>query len=173
MRNGPLETERSQIERNGTGEACFFSAATHNPDGFVQSPNSRCANAAQQGARQQAPQRHLADARRRSRALNGAVATDKEEERMIQFLVHEKADNVGVATVDIKKGEKAAGLYMDSQKKVETKALQDIPLGHKIALTDLKKEDSVIKYGHDIGRVVASIKTGEHVHIHNLKTRRW
>jgi (2R)-sulfolactate sulfo-lyase subunit alpha len=62
---------------------------------------------------------------------------------------------------------------MDSQKKVEVKALQDIPLGHKIALADLKQEDSVIKYGHDIGRVVASIKTGEHVHIHNLKTRRW
>ena len=92
---------------------------------------------------------------------------------MIQFLVHEKADNVGVATVDIKKGEKAAGLYMVSQKKVEIKALQEIPLGHKIALTDFRKEDGVIKYGHDIGRVVASIKAGEHVHIHNLKTRRW
>lgn len=92
---------------------------------------------------------------------------------MIQFLVHEKADNVGVATVDIKKGEKVMGLYMDSQKKVEVKALQNIPLGHKIALTDLKKEGSVIKYGHDIGRVVDGIKTGEHVHIHNLKTRRW
>jgi len=92
---------------------------------------------------------------------------------IIQFLVHEKADNVGVATVDIKKGEKATGLYMDSQKKIEVKALQDIPLGHKIALTNLKQEGSVIKYGHDIGRVVAGIKAGEHVHIHNLKTRRW
>jgi len=48
---------------------------------------------------------------------------------MIQFLVHEKADNVGVATVDIKAGEKAKGLYMDSQKPVQVKALQDIPLG--------------------------------------------
>jgi (2R)-sulfolactate sulfo-lyase subunit alpha len=28
---------------------------------------------------------------------------------MIQFLVHEKADNVGVATVDIKSGETARG----------------------------------------------------------------
>ena len=92
---------------------------------------------------------------------------------MIQFLVHEKADNVGVATVDIKTGEKAKGIYMDSQKPVQVKALQDIPLGHKIALTQFKKDDSVIKYGHDIGRVVAGIKTGEHVHIHNLKTRRW
>ncbi len=92
---------------------------------------------------------------------------------MIQFLVHEKADNVGVATVDIKAGAKVKGLYMDSQKQVGVKAVQKIPLGHKIALTSLKKGDSVIKYGHDIGRVIANIKTGEHVHIHNLKTRRW
>ena len=92
---------------------------------------------------------------------------------MIQFLVHEKADNVGVATVDIKAGENAKGLFMDTQEKIDMKAVQEIPLGHKIALTELKAEDSVIKYGHDIGRVVADIKTGEHVHIHNLKTRRW
>jgi (2R)-sulfolactate sulfo-lyase subunit alpha len=92
---------------------------------------------------------------------------------MIQFLVHEKADNVGVATVDIPAGETAKGLYMDSQEAIEMKALQPIPLGHKIALKDFKVDESVIKYGHDIGRVVAAIQTGEHVHIHNLKTRRW
>ena len=92
---------------------------------------------------------------------------------MIQFLVHEKADNVGVATVDIKSGETVQGLYMDSQEPIEKKALQDIPLGHKIALGDIKSETAVIKYGADIGRVVADIKTGEHVHTHNLKTRRW
>jgi (2R)-sulfolactate sulfo-lyase subunit alpha len=92
---------------------------------------------------------------------------------MIQFLVHEKADNVGVATVDIKTGEVAQGLYMDNQDNIEMKTLQDIPLGHKIALTDLAVENSVIKYGADIGRVVNDIKAGEHVHTHNLKTRRW
>lgn len=92
---------------------------------------------------------------------------------MIQFLVHEKADNVGVATVDIKAGETASGLYMDSQKKVEVKILNDIPLGHKLALSDMKPEDAVIKYGHDIGRVVADVRKGGHVHTQNLKTRRW
>ena len=92
---------------------------------------------------------------------------------MIQFLVHEKADNVGVATVDIKAGENAQGLFMDNQEKIDMKVLQETPLGHKIALADLGVDDSVIKYGHDIGRVVADIQTGEHVHIHNLKTRRW
>ena len=92
---------------------------------------------------------------------------------MIQFLAHERSDNVGVATVDIKAGEVAKGLYMDTQSPVEVRALNEIPLGHKVALRDLKVGDTVIKYGHDIGRVTADIKMGEHVHIHNLKTKRW
>ena len=33
--------------------------------------------------------------------------------------------------------------------------------------------DTVIKYGEDIGRVVAAIRKGDHVHTHNLKTKRW
>lgn len=92
---------------------------------------------------------------------------------MIQFLVHERSDNVGVATLDLKPGQVGKGLYMDTQSPVEVRALTDIPLGHKIALRDLKVGDTVIKYGHDIGRVTADIKVGEHVHIQNLKTKRW
>lgn len=92
---------------------------------------------------------------------------------MIQFLVHEKADTVGVATVDIKANEVVRGLYMDSQEPVEVKAIQDIPLGHKIALVPMKEGDTVLKYGHDIGRVAASFEKGAHVHVHNLKTKRW
>ena len=92
---------------------------------------------------------------------------------MIQFLVHEAADSVGVATVDIKAGETAKGLFMDSQKGIEIAALDDIPLGHKIALKDHTEGDNVIKYGEDIGKVVADIKKGGHTHIQNLKTKRW
>jgi len=92
---------------------------------------------------------------------------------MIQFLVHETSDTVGVATVDIQSGEKVKGLYMDSQQPIEVKALKDIPLGHKIAVKGMKERDPVIKYGHDIGMVVAEIKIGDHVHVHNLKTKRW
>ena len=92
---------------------------------------------------------------------------------MIQFLVHEQADTVGVATVDIKAGETAKGLFMDTQQSIDMKALKDIPLGHKIALKDAETGDTVIKYGHDIGKVVADFKAGDHVHVHNLKTTRW
>ena len=92
---------------------------------------------------------------------------------MVKFLVHESSDTVGVATEDLKTDETAQGLFMDSQDNIEMKALSDIPLGHKIALTDFAVGDTVLKYGHDIGKVVADIKAGDHVHIHNLKTKRW
>ena len=92
---------------------------------------------------------------------------------MIHFLVHDKQDSVGVATVDIKKGDKARGVYMDTQEAINMQAASDIPLGHKIALKAHSKDDSVIKYGQDIGKIIEDVKPGKHVHIHNLKTRRW
>lgn len=50
-------------------------------------------------------------------------------------------------------------------------ALNDIPAGHKIALTDIKAGEPVIKYGEPIGKAACDIKAGEHIHVHNLKTR--
>ena len=38
---------------------------------------------------------------------------------------------------------------------------------------DLNEGDTIIKYGHDIGKVVKAIKKGEHVHVHNVKTKKW
>jgi len=52
-------------------------------------------------------------------------------------------------------------------------AKSDIPIGHKLALKDYKPGDTVIKYGVDIGKIVAPIARGEHTHVHNLKTKRW
>ena len=37
----------------------------------------------------------------------------------------------------------------------------------------LKQYQTILKYGHDIGKVVKSIKKGEHVHVHNVKTKKW
>ena len=51
--------------------------------------------------------------------------------------------------------------------------MNEVPLVHKIALQDLKEGDTIIKYGHDIGKVVKPIKKGEHVHVHNVKTKKW
>ena len=92
---------------------------------------------------------------------------------MIQFLVHNKGDLVGVAVVDIPAGQRATGLVMDGDEKIEVQASEDISLGHKIALEDIPANTPVIKYSHPIGNSVKDIKKGEHVHIHNLKTARW
>ena len=59
---------------------------------------------------------------------------------MIQFLVHEKSDSVGVATADIKAGETAKGLTMDTEEKVEVKALMDIPSVIRSPLKILRSE---------------------------------
>ncbi len=92
---------------------------------------------------------------------------------MIHFLVHDKADTVGVAVVDITAGTQCAGRDLSSNEALHAKATQDIPLGHKLALKDFSVGDTVIKYGNDIGKVVQPIKAGQHVHVHNLKTKRW
>jgi (2R)-sulfolactate sulfo-lyase subunit alpha len=90
------------------------------------------------------------------------------------FLVHEDGDSVGVIVIEgVKAGTELTGWIMREDRTVTMKVLDDIPLGHKIALADLAVGDSVIKYGVNIGKVVAAIKEGEHVHVHNLKTRRW
>jgi len=92
---------------------------------------------------------------------------------VIQFLVHDKKDSVGVAVVDVRAGQTLEGRSLETNETLTAKALMDIPLGHKIALRDLKMNDTVIKYGCDIGRIVQPVKAGEHVHVHNLKTKRW
>lgn len=91
----------------------------------------------------------------------------------IQFLLHAPDDSVGVAVVDLSAGVTASGRALSGGATIEVPVLQDIPLGHKVALQDFQAGDTIIKYGVDIGKVVAPIKRGEHVHVHNLKTKRW
>lgn len=93
---------------------------------------------------------------------------------MIHFLVHDaEHDNVAVAVVPVKAGQELEGRDLATNKTLQAKALMDVPLGHKIALRDFQPGDSVTKYGCDIGNVVEPIRAGEHVHVHNVKTKRW
>ena len=45
---------------------------------------------------------------------------------------------------------------------------EEIPAGHKIALTDIAAGENVIKYGFPIGHASGDIHAGEHIHSHNL-----
>lgn len=105
--------------------------------------------------------------------LPAATPTQSGAKPKLHFLLHDPGDSVGVAVVDIKAGTKVSGRSLAGGGLVEVDALMDIPLGHKIALKDFQSGDTIMKYGVDIGKVVAAIKRGQHVHVHNLKTKRW
>ncbi len=62
--------------------------------------------------------------------------------------------------LDLEKGETALNVTL----------LTKIPFGHKFAVCDIKKGDSVIKYGSAIGEATEDIKAGGHIDTHNLKT---
>ena len=90
------------------------------------------------------------------------------------FLVHAASDTVGVVvTEDAVSGKDLTGWIMETDGTVTIRAMQDIPLGHKLALRDVEKGETILKYGHDIGKDVAEIPRGHHAHVHNVKTKRW
>lgn len=93
---------------------------------------------------------------------------------MIHFVLHDAKDTVAVVVVEgVKAGMPLQGWIMDEDQSMTVTAKQDIPIGHKIALRDMGVGDTVLKYGADIGKVVAPIQAGEHAHVHNIKTKRW
>ena len=91
-----------------------------------------------------------------------------------QLLVHEHNDNVGVVVVEgLKSGTKMLCCITADNSTFELEAKADVPIGHKVALNDLKEGVTATKYGEDIGRFIANVEKGGHVHVHNLKTKRW
>lgn len=72
-----------------------------------------------------------------------------------------KRDNVGVALRAIRAGESIG----------DVTAVEAVPKGHKIALTDFSVGERVVKYAQTIGFASTAVAAGEHVHTHNLEFR--
>lgn len=90
------------------------------------------------------------------------------------LLVHDKADNVGVVVVeDLKAGTDMLCVVTEDNSDFHLTSKDDVPIGHKIALKAIKAGDTAIKYGQDIGKFIKDVEQGGHVHVHNLKTKRW
>lgn len=93
---------------------------------------------------------------------------------MIHAILHDAKDNVAVAVIEgITAGTELNAWIMDEDKIIQIQARQDIPIGHKVALNDMFVDETVYKYGCDIGKVTSPIKVGDHAHVHNIKTKRW
>ncbi len=88
------------------------------------------------------------------------------------FLVHNEGDHVAVAVADIEPGS-ARVVYVDSERSIDLDVIESVPLGHKVALSDLDSGVELIEYSVPVGRTRQPIRKGELVHVHNLKSRRW
>lgn len=76
----------------------------------------------------------------------------------------DKSDNVATALTEIPKGE-CCEIIGDGDIR-NMAAAEDIPVGHKIALYGIKKDESILKYGVVIGRATADIAPGSWIHLH-------
>lgn len=84
-------------------------------------------------------------------------------------LIHSK-DNVATVTEDIQAGQ--AVCFLAGKLEKEVIARDNIPFGHKTAITDIAKGQDILKYGEVIGRATADIRTGQHVHVQNVEALR-
>lgn len=89
---------------------------------------------------------------------------------MINALLIDKKDDVVVAIEEIKKNDLVQYLYKDELQSLVV--IDDITIYHKISIKDIKKGNSITKYGEHIGVASKDIDRGMHVHEHNVESVR-
>lgn len=84
----------------------------------------------------------------------------------VQLLILDDRDNVAIATVDLRTGDHAtAGA-------TSLVLRDDVNRGHKVALRAMPTGTDVLRYGEVIGVTTATVESGDHVHVHNLISKR-
>lgn len=85
---------------------------------------------------------------------------------MEKVLLIDIGDNVATAIEPVSKGDSCS---VHTSRGLETfTALQNVGMGHKLAVRSIPLGTPVYKYGSPIGNATADIAAGEHVHTHNL-----
>jgi (2R)-sulfolactate sulfo-lyase subunit alpha len=87
------------------------------------------------------------------------------------FLAHRDGDLVGVAVRDLDPGPVNGG-YLSGPATISVRLTEAVPLGHKLALTDIAAGQQIIEYGQPVGIATRDIRQGDHVHVHNLRSAR-
>ncbi|MCI8650275.1 MAG: UxaA family hydrolase [Anaerotruncus sp.] len=88
----------------------------------------------------------------------------------VNAIIIDQNDNVVVITRALAKG--AQVTYLKGDRLVRFPLLQDVPVYHKVACSEIPKGHAVIKYGAEIGCAMCRIQAGEYVHVHNLYSAR-
>ena len=81
---------------------------------------------------------------------------------MRKVLILDPRDNIAVCLADLAEGD------VIKQDDITITVKNKIPRGHKIATSEIAKNDGIIKYGERMGHAVSPIAIGEHVHVHNI-----
>lgn len=89
------------------------------------------------------------------------------------ILLHEPTDDVGVAVMDLKPGEEIEAVTLEGEPVAVIKLVDNVPLGHKVAMQNLAKDKHIIEYGEAVGYAHTAIDQGAHVHVHNIRSLRW
>ena len=82
----------------------------------------------------------------------------------VKALKIEDNDNVAVVIENVSAGDLIALI----KENLTIKATKDIPVGHKVAIKEIKKDDFIVKYGIPIGKAAIDINVGDFVHEHNV-----
>jgi SAF domain-containing protein len=83
------------------------------------------------------------------------------------MLILDDGDNVGVVISPT-----PVGGLLHAASGQSVRVVQEVPRGHKIALTDLPRQAAVRKYGEVIGVTTRPVLRGEHLHVHNTESQR-
>lgn len=84
----------------------------------------------------------------------------------VQLITLDARDNIAIAIADLRAGD-VVTLGAES-----IRIISDVPRGHKVALETLESGSDVLRYGEIIGATTKDVSVGEHVHIHNLISKR-
>ena len=85
-------------------------------------------------------------------------------------LIMHPSDNVATAVEEIQAGDEV--VVPAGRGAVSVRAIEPIPFGFKIALTEIPRGETIRKYGETIGAASARIAPGALVHVHNLEGTR-
>jgi len=85
-------------------------------------------------------------------------------------LILSPKDNVANALEEVLPGQEIEASL--GKERISFRAIERIPFGFKVALTDIARGEAIVKYGEMIGKASRGIRKGALVHIHNLEGAR-
>ncbi|MCB2002152.1 MAG: UxaA family hydrolase [Rhodoferax sp.] len=88
----------------------------------------------------------------------------------VRVLVVDARDNVATCLAALKAGDTVALERAGATRSIGLAT--DVPFGHKFALEPIDAGGEIRKYGVVVAQATRAIDAGEHVHVHNVESRR-